>query len=77
MGTSVFLGVLLSVLFMSVFVLALRVRYFKNLSIYDEKTGLLSNREGFIREVQRWMVSEPCVFSMFYSFPSRSTAEWN
>ncbi|WP_409015607.1 EAL domain-containing protein [Anaerostipes caccae] len=65
MGTSVFLGVLLSVLFMSVFVLALRVRYFKNLSIYDEKTGLY-NREGFIREVQRWMVSEPCVFSMFY-----------
>lgn len=65
MGTSVFLGVLLSVLFMSVFVLALRVRYFKNLSIYDEKTGLY-NREGFIREVQRWMVSEPYVFSMFY-----------
>ena len=48
MGTSVFLGVLLSVLFMSVFVLALRVRYFKNLSIYDEKTGLYNREDSAV-----------------------------
>lgn len=65
MGISILLGVILSVLLIRVFVLTLRVKYFKNLSIYDEKTGLY-NRKGFISEIQQWTEGEHCVFSMFY-----------
>lgn len=66
MGTAVLLGAILSALFISTFILAHRVRYYRKLNIFDGKTGLF-NRNGFVREVQKWTkdVSDPFVIFCF------------
>ena len=75
MGTSVFLGVLLSVLFMSVFVLHFASDILKISVFMTKRQDCITGRDSSGKSSGGWCLNP--VFFPCFIFPSRSTAEWN